>query len=614
MKHLCIVLTFILITISSNMMAKEVQQTDVLERAVDESELKVSYNLSFPNPHTHYVEVEMKIENINQDVLDLKMAVWTPGSYLIREFPKNIDSFEVLNNGKTISHKKISKNTWQINSKGINSLTVNYKVYCFELSVRTSFVDEDKAYLNGTSIFMFPDKGIGLSSTVNIEPHPEWKEISTSLKTSGSKWTRSATDYDILFDAPILIGNQQIFEFTAQGIPHYLAIDGIGNYDPEQMQKDIVKIIDTETELFGENPCDEYTFLLLSTEKSFGGLEHLNSTSLIYPRWNFQPYSSYVRYMSLVAHEYFHLWNVKRIRPAALGPFDYETENYTNLLWVAEGFTSYYDEYLLTRAGFITSKEYFPMIESVFNYCENTPGRKVQSLADASFDAWIKYYRKNENSDNCCVSYYQKGAGVAVLLDLAIRNETNGDKSLDDVMRYMYKKFYKEEGRGFTDEEMQETILEVVGIPCTEFFTNYIHGTDDLDYDKYLGFAGLKLEDKNEDNKKTYLGVKTKPNDDGQLIITSVDSEGAAYEAGLNVNDEIIAVNGFRINSDNFGKFIKMNEPGDEVEFMVSRAGMVRKYKVKLTNSPKSKFKIVKLKDATKKQKGIFKGWLNEDF
>ncbi len=596
------------------MMAKEVQQINSTETLTEESDLKINYNLTFPAPHTHYVEVEMTIDNIDQDVLDLKMAVWTPGSYLIREFPKNIDSFEAASSGKDVAHKKISKNTWQINTKGINSLTVNYNVYCFELSVRTSFIDDDKAYMNGTSIFMFPDKGLALPSTVTIEPKPEWKQISTSLKTDGNKWTRTAPNYDILFDSPILIGNQQIFEFTAQGIPHYLAIDGIGNYDAEQMQKDFVKIIDIETELFGDNPCDDYTFIVLSTEKSYGGLEHLNSSSMIYPRWNFQPYSNYVRFLSLIAHEYFHLWNVKRIRPAALGPFDYESENYTNLLWVAEGFTSYYDEYLLQRAGFIDSKEYFKMIESVFNYCENTPGRKVQSLADASFDAWIKYYRKNENSDNCCVSYYQKGAGVAVLLDLAIRNETNGEKSLDDVMRYMYEKFYKQEGRGFTDEEMQETILEVVGTPCTEFFTNYIHGTDDLDYNKYLGYAGLKLEDKNLDNKNTYLGVNTKANDDGQLIITSVDSEGAAYEAGLNVDDEIIAVNGFRINSGNFGKFIKMNKPGDEVEFMVSRAGLVRKFTAKLISNPKSNFQIVKNDKATKKQKDIYKDWLNEDF
>jgi len=596
------------------MMAKEEQKVNIDEKQASINELKVSYNLSFPQPHTHYIEVEMKIENINQDVLDLKMAVWAPGSYLIREFPKNIDSFEVLSQGKEIDHKKIKKNAWRVGTKDINSITVNYKVYCFELTVRTSFIDAEKAYLNGTSIFLFPDNGIGLSSTVNIEPFEDWKEISTSLKTDGDKWTRIAPNYDVLFDSPLLIGNHQIHEFTAQGIPHYIAIEGIGNYDPEKMKKDFAKIVDVETEIFGDNPCDDYTFIILSTENSYGGLEHLNSSSMIYPRWSFEPYTSYVRFLSLITHEYFHLWNIKRIRPATLGPFDYETENYTNLLWVAEGFTSYYDEYLLRRAGFIDSKAYFKLIESVFNYCENTPGRKVQSLADASFDAWIKYYRKNENSDNCCVSYYQKGAGVAVLLDLAIRNETNGKTSLDDVMKYMYEKFYKEEGRGFTDEEMQETILEVVGIPCTEFFTNYIHGTDDLNYNKYLGFAGLKLVDKNENNKSTYLGVNTEANDKGQLVITKVDSEGAAYAAGLNANDEIIAVNGFRVNAKNFGKFIKMNKPGEEVEFMVSRAGLVRKFTAQLTNNPKSSFNIAKVEDPTAKQKKIYKDWLNEDF
>ncbi len=610
MKTYTFLWAFLLLIVSIDMMAKEELPIPVATEAA--KDLKISYELSFPEPHTHYVEVEMKIDNIDQDVLDIKMAVWTPGSYLVREFPKNVETFEVVSGKKTLEYEKIRKNAWRIPTKNVNSLTVKYNIYCFELSVRTSFIDADKAYLNGTSIFMFPDSGIGLPSTVKINPHPDWKEVSTSLKTDGDKWTRKAPNYDILFDAPILIGNQQIHKFTAQGIPHYIAIDGVGNYDPEQMKKDFVRIVDVGTEMFGDNPCEEYTFILLSTENSYGGLEHLNSTSLIYPRWNFEPYNRYVRFLSLAMHEYFHLWNIKRIRPKQLGPFDYENENYTNLLWVAEGFTSYYDEYLLRRAEFISPEDYFKMLENVFNYCENTPGAKVQSLADASFDAWIKYYRKNENSDNCCVSYYTKGAGVAVLMDLAIRNATNSKKSLDDVMRSLYEDFYKKRNVGFTDKEMQEVIKEVAGEPCTEFFDQYIYGVGQLDYNKYLGYAGLELTDNNAGSNRPFLGINTKK-EEGKLLISKVDREGAAWSAGLNANDEILAINGYRV-SDDISNWIQSFKVGEEITLTISRAGMLREINVKLVANPKHSFRIVKKAKATAKQKALYKAWLGEEF
>ncbi len=618
MKNLeLFILAIILINFTNSMKAKEEihffdkkNEVKAVEVAKD---LTVNYTLSIPEPHTHYVEVTMQIDNIDQDETDIKMPVWTPGSYLVREFPKNVEGFKAKNGSNALEFNKIAKHTWRINTKDVKSMQVSYKVYAYELSVRTSYVTSDKAYLNGTSIFMYVDDRVDLPTTVSIEPYGTWKQISTGLDNDGHKWTLTAPNYDVLADSPILIGNHEIHEFTAQGIPHYIAIDGEGNYDVEQMKKDFIKVADVETELFGEHPCEHYTYIVLNTENSYGGLEHLNSTSLIFPRWGYSSQNSYMKFVSLAAHEYFHLWNVKRIRPKALGPFDYQNENYTNLLWVMEGFTSYYDEYLLRRGGWLSAEQYLNnMLTKVFEYCENTPGSEVQSLTQSSFDAWIKYYRKNENTNNCCVSYYQKGAAVTSLLDLAIRHETKGAKSLDDVMRYLYQEFYKKQQRGFTDEEMQKTIEDIAGTSFQEFFDSYIYGCKPLDYNKYLGYVGLEITDHNEGNTNPYLGASISL-DEGRLMVKSIVRNTAAWHGDLNVNDEVIAINGYRVN-DNWGKFIKAQKPGDTVELTINRDGKLRTLQLELTNNPKSSFQISKKSDASSAEKKLYEEWLSEEF
>jgi len=619
MKNLPLfILTIVLINFTDFMKTKdEIRSYDnnkLTKTAEVAKDVTISYTLGMPEPHTHYVEVTMQINNLNQEETDLKMPVWTPGSYLVREFPKSVEDFTASNGRKATDFKKIAKHTWRINTKDISDLTIKYKVYAYELSVRTSYVTSDKAYLNGTSIFMYVDDRVDLPCTINVEPFTKWKQISTGLSMdNGHKWTLKAPNYDVLVDSPILIGNHDIYEFTAVGIPHYIAIDGEGNYDVEQMKKDFIKIAEVETALFDENPCETYTYIILNTESSYGGLEHLNSTSLIFPRWKYQPESSYMRFVSLAAHEYFHLWNVKRIRAKELGPFDYQNENYTQLLWVMEGFTSYYDEYLLRRGEWIGSEQYLNnMLTSVFEYCDNTPGAEVQSLTAASFDAWIKYYRKNENTNNCCVSYYQKGAAVTALLDLTIRHETKGEKSLDDVIHYLYHHYYKELNRGFTDAEMQETLETIAGTSLQEFFDDYIYGTEPLDYNKYLNYVGLEITNSNAGNESPYLGASTKE-EDGKLIVTSITRNSAAWHGDLNVHDEIIAINGYRTN-EKWSRHIKTQNVGDEVELIINRDGKLRTLKITLGNNPKVNFNITKKENATSDQKKLYEDWMNEKF
>ncbi|MTI29637.1 M61 family peptidase [Cytophagales bacterium RKSG123] len=560
-------------------------------------------------PHTHYFEVEMKINSLRQKYTDLKMATWAPGSYLIREFGKSVEDFApVSKSGKSLKFEKINKNTWRVFNNR-EDFTASYKVYAFEISVRTSFLDASHGYLNGSNIFMYVDKQKGLSSTLTVKPFKDWDVVSTGLSpVSGKKWTYHSPNFDILADSPIEIGNQEEFEFNAAGVKHKVAMYGQSNADFSKLKEDMAKVVEVATEVFGENPNKEYTFIVHNLTRGSGGLEHLNSTTLDVNRWSYEG-SRYTGFLSLVAHEYFHLWNVKRIRPIALGPFDYDKENYTHLLWVMEGFTSYYDELLLTRAGIEDQQFYLNKLEGTINSVENQPGNKVQPVAEASWDAWIKAYRPNENSYNTTISYYPKGALIGSMLDLEIIHNTNGQKSLDDVMRYLYKEYYKKKGRGITDEEMQSAVEMVAGKKLDKFFKNHIFGTKTIDYNKFLSYAGLELKVEPSSKEIANLGVYTK-NDDGRLVIRSVVRGTSAYEGGLNANDEIIAIDGYRVDKSEMERIIGMKKPGESVKITITRDGILQDLDVKLKNSNRNKYSINPVENPTEKQQMVYNRWL----
>nr|WP_246164126.1 PDZ domain-containing protein [Xanthovirga aplysinae] len=570
---------------------------------------KLEYTLSMSEPHTHYFEVEMKINSLRQKYTDLKMATWAPGSYLIREFGKSVEDFApVSKSGKSLKFEKINKNTWRVFNNR-EDFTASYKVYAFEISVRTSFLDASHGYLNGSNIFMYVDKQKGLSSTLTVKPFKDWDVVSTGLSpVSGKKWTYHSPNFDILADSPIEIGNQEEFEFNAAGVKHKVAMYGQSNADFSKLKEDMAKVVEVATEVFGENPNKEYTFIVHNLTRGSGGLEHLNSTTLDVNRWSYEG-SRYTGFLSLVAHEYFHLWNVKRIRPIALGPFDYDKENYTHLLWVMEGFTSYYDELLLTRAGIEDQQFYLNKLEGTINSVENQPGNKVQPVAEASWDAWIKAYRPNENSYNTTISYYPKGALIGSMLDLEIIHNTNGQKSLDDVMRYLYKEYYKKKGRGITDEEMQSAVEMVAGKKLDKFFKNHIFGTKTIDYNKFLSYAGLELKVEPSSKEIANLGVYTK-NDDGRLVIRSVVRGTSAYEGGLNANDEIIAIDGYRVDKSEMERIIGMKKPGESVKITITRDGILQDLDVKLKNSNRNKYSINPVENPTEKQQMVYNRWL----
>lgn len=570
---------------------------------------KVNYELTFSQAQAHYVDVKLTIHQNDKESIDFKMPVWAPGSYLVREFARNVEGVSATNAKKeSLFCEKINKNTWRVNAGKNTDVVFQYRVYAFELTVRTSFIDDAHAYLNGSSIFMYAEGLKEAPIQLKITPDANWKKISCSLAKSGANpFELTAPNYDMLADAPIEIGNQDIISFEVLGIPHEVAMVGQGNYDSEKIKKDFTKIIEEEKSVFGTHPCKNYVFIVHNVNAGGGGLEHLNSTTLQMQRNAYAAEATYNGFLSLVAHEYFHLWNVKRLRPIALGPFNYDEENYTRMLWVAEGFTAFYDNWIVRRTKHLTAEKYLEIIANEFTALANLPGAKVQSLSESSFDAWIKFYRRNENSGNNQVSYYDKGSVIALMLNLAIIKNSNGTQSIDDVMKYMYAKCEDGKSAGYTDEEFKSALEKYTGQNLDSFYANYIDGLTPIDFTAIAATAGLKITDLNAGKNEIYLGINTS-NVSGKLIVTAISNVSAAYAAGLNVNDEIIAVDNYR--TDDMIKSTANKKPGDTIDLLVARDGLIKKISFSLTKSNNVKFKLEKLTEQTPAQETIFNAWI----
>jgi len=569
---------------------------------------KISYNVTFPQVQAHYADIEMNIEHLSQPTLVLKMPVWTPGSYLVREFAKSVEGFTVSANGKEIPFIKTRKNWWSINTKGLNNVTIKYKVYCFEISVRTAFVDISHAFLSTSGIFMYPEGMLNQPSTIHIVPFGGWDKVSTSLDmVNNDPFTIQAPNYDILFDSPIEVGNQDVFGFDAAGVHYQIAMYGGGSYDKEKLKTDIAKIVEQETAVYGENPNKHYVFIVHNYLRGGGGLEHLSSTVLGASRDAYGTPRGYQNFLSLVAHEHFHLWNVKRLRPIALGPFDYDNENYTTDLWIAEGFTAYYEDIILRHANLIDADNYLGVMANDINQVENTPGKKIQSIADASYDAWIKAYRPTENSNNSTISYYSKGSVAALLLDLEIINDSHTQYSLDDVMKYMYHEYYKTLKRGYTDAEFKKGLEKFAGKNLDDFYKKYVYGVADVDYNKYLDYAGYQLTDEAAGTNDPSLGIMT-ASTGGKILVTNVLRDGTAWVDGINVNDEIVSVDGTPVTDAN--NILTNKKVGDKLSITITRDGLSLVLPVTLLRNALVKYKIETVATPSAQQLKVRNKWL----
>ena len=571
--------------------------------------VRISYNVTFPEAQAHYADIEMNIQGLNQKYIDLKMPVWTPGSYLVREFSKNVETLTADAAGKQLPVVKVRKNIWRVTLNGNTSVKVNYRLYAFEKSVRTSFIDVSHAFLGTSGMFIYPDGMLNHPSTIHITPYQGWTRVSTSLESvNNDPFTLHSPNYDILFDSPIEVGNQDVFGFEAAGVHYEVCMYGGGNYDRERLKKDMKRIVEEETAIYGENPNKRYVFIVHNYSRGGGGLEHLSSTVLGAARNAYGSESGYQGFLGLVAHEHFHLWNVKRLRPIALGPFDYDNENYTTDLWVAEGFTAYYDNLVVHRTGLYSVENYLGILGADINTVENQPGNKIQPLAQASYDAWIKAYRPDENTVNTTISYYNKGSLMAMMLDLEIINDTKGAKSLDDVMRYMYNEYYKNKKRGYTDAEFKQALEHFAGKNLDEFYQKYIYGVAQIDYNKYLGYAGYQVLDQLASTNNPSFGIKTTVID-GRIFVNTVLRDGAGWKGGINVNDEIVSIEGETVRDAltlPVGK-----KPGDQVTMAVLRDGLPVTLNITLKRDETVKYKIESVASPTEAQVAVRKKWLN---
>ena len=542
----------------------------------------IRYTVSFPEPQTHYVEVSAEVPTDGRSEVDLMMAVWTPGSYLVREYARHVEAVTASGAaGGALDVAKSDKNRWRVATDGAPSVEVRYRVYAREMSVRTNWVEADFAMLNGAPTFMTLVDGLARPHEVVIQPAPAWQVSMTGLpEMPGGPHRYRAPDFDTLVDSPIVIGNPAIYEFTVDDKRHVLVNVGEdGVFDGARAAGDLETVVREHRRMWGALPYDKYVFLNMLTlaGNGGGGLEHKNSTMLMSSRWATGSRQTYLRWLGLASHEYFHAWNIKRLRPVELGPFDYEDEVHTRSLWVVEGLTDYYGELALHRAGLSTREELLDSLSNRVEGVQTTPGRLVQSVEAASFDAWIKFYRPDENSANVAVSYYTKGAVLGLLLDARIRAATAGAKSLDDVMRAAFERFSGD--RGFAPDEFRAVVEEVSGLNLESFWAGAVEGTAELEYDEVLATFGLRFRPvaapRPDQPQAAWLGMATR-NVDGRLVVTEVRRGTPALAAGLNVDDEILAINGFRVRADQLDARLGQYRVGDAVALLVARRDELR--------------------------------------
>lgn len=585
----------------------------------------ISYTLRFPAPQTHYVEVEALVPTEGRPEVELSMAVWTPGSYMVREFARHLEAVTAWSeSGEPLPIAKTSKNRWRVKARGERVL-VRYKVYSREMSVRTNFVDEGFALLNGAPTFLTLAGGEKRPHDVKLVLPPQWRTAVSPLPgITGTLEAWRAADFDQLVDSPIYAGNAQVYRFEVAGRPHVLVNEGEGNvWDGPRSAADVERIVRELAAFWGVIPYERYVVFNLITE-SGGGLEHRDSCVLMTSRWKSRTREGYGDWLALVSHELFHAWNVKRLRPVELGPFDYEGEVYTRSLWFAEGVTSYYDELLVHRAGLTRRDDYLKKLSKQIESLQTTPGRLVQPLEESSFDAWIKYYRRDENSINSGISYYTKGSVVAFLLDARIRSATGGRRSLDDVLRLAWQRYAGE--RGFQPGELRAVVKEVAGTDLEPWMAHALESTEELDYSEALAWYGLRFVESDEENgngrdgkdaqeaKKDeeppgWLGIETEIQA-GRAIVTQVKRDTPAWEAGVNVGDELIAVGDYRVAPDGWKDRLKAYRPGHKDSLLVARRERLMRLPIVFGEKPRLVWKLEPDPEATVEQRARLEEWL----
>ena len=560
----------------------------------------IHYKIIIVEPHLNYFHIEITVK-LKQDRILFHLPTWSPGSYLIRDYAGHLHNFSANSlTGKPISWEQTGLSSWLILNEG-RPFTVKYKVYSFEPSVRTNFLDTEYGFANPPSLFLYPEGYLDQRIEISYETNSHFKYIYSSLERRENLFF--AANFDELYDSPIQFSNRESTSFESGNCQHEVLLEGeIPKQIRANLLADLKKITDYETSLFGVNPNKYYLFIINLTENAYGGLEHAASSVNAFDPAKLHEKSDYAKLLGLLAHEYFHLWNVKRIRPIELLPYNYLQPNLTKELWIAEGITSFYDNYILHQCNFFSTDEYLAEILIDINRLEESAGDENMSLEDSSFTAWTKFYKQQANSHNTGISYYVKGAILVLCMNIYILKNSDCKFSFIDILKSVYHKYYVKKNRGFTKQEFFSTAEEVTGINLLDKFEKYISDIVRIPVFDFLEEVGIKKEEK---SSSISFGFETKERD-GKFLITKIYQHKNAGKIDINLHDELIAINGQRVNRDIIDSIKSSLETGEEVTLLLARKNRIierilkcelsKTYRLVVDNVPSEK--ILKLRKA----------------
>ena len=569
---------------------------------------QVVVDIAITEPDHHLAEVRVSFEKTSLETLDVQLPTWRTGRYEILNLANGIRKFSAIDqSGNTLSWQKTDKNTWQINNTKNKQVTVHYQVYANQLGKRTRHIDDSHAFLDASAVVMYTAQQRNKQHLINLNVPKGWRSA-TGLEQGNNNHQFIAKNYDVLVDSPIETGIQKVHHFKVDGREYELVIWGEGNYDEQQMAKDLAIIVKQAKYIWSDYPFSRYVFMVHATSGARGATEHLNSTIIQRSRYSFHKRDDYLGFLSTAAHEFVHTWNVKQYRPEGLFPYDYQQENYTSLLWVSEGSTSYLQNQLLLRGDLMTKKEFFKMLAKRITSYQHKPGRDLQSVAEASFDKWIS--QGGDYGQNHSVNIYSEGFLVSWMLDFSILSATDNKKSYRDVHNLLYKNYRLP--HAFTEQDMLTILQQLTGQDYQDFWQQNVHGYAKPDFSKLLAKAGLKMFYSDDNKTKVFSGIKTKPHQNG-LTVTAVEKDSPAWQAGLTVGDIIIAVDGLRIAHKQLDERLNDFDPEQAVKVTFFRRDQLTTKTVKLAAMPKAKLTIKVVDKPSKAQKAFFKAWTGLD-
>lgn len=574
----------------------------------------LSFTVTVKDPAAHLFHVQFRCSGIKKESIEFKLSAWTPGYYQLMNYADNISAFHVTTTTSpdTLQWNKASANSWKVNSKSNNTIIIDYDVKAPRAFVAANYVDAERGYISPAGVFLHPAEMLNQPITVTIVPLEGWNLVATGLESvNGKANTFIAPGYDVLYDSPFLMGQlESLPTFTVNGIPHNFVAFKPGDFDKARLMNDLQKIVTAASNIIGDIPYKHYTFLAIGP--GGGGIEHLNSASISFQGTRlYSSKNSMMQIYNFLAHEYFHHYNVKRIRPVELGPFDYDKGSRTKMLWLSEGITVYYEYIVLKRAGFTDAQEVFNTFSSSISAYENKPGRQFQTPAEASFTTWEDGpFGRTGDDANKTISPYDKGPALGIVLDFKIRHETKNKKSLDDLMRVLYNKYYKEKNRGFTEAEFRKEAETVAGVALSDFF-DYIYTLKTVDYPTYFNYAGLNIDTTTHDLPGAWLGANVRSRNDS-VFISSVDWQSPAWNAGLRPRGVITKINGQQATEKILKDAIAAAKNGDQIRIAFTTAAGPKEEPIVFGTKKEKNFTITRKPNPDALQQQISSGWLGE--